>query len=182
MNSSYFVRSSVSVAIAVLLAGCATWNDMDRQEKGTAVGATGGAVVGAVVGGPVGAAVGAGVGGYAGHYETEPGGIAAKPNNTGRATTTSTGNNAVVTSGYSPDLVRSAQQSLNDKGYNVGAVDGQLGPATRTALTRFQQAQGLAQTGDLDSQTLSALGVSQYDNGGSTAAPSAYPPPNNPPR
>ena len=55
MNSSYFVRGSASVALAILLAGCATWNDMNRQEKGTAVGATGGAVVGAVVGGPVGA-------------------------------------------------------------------------------------------------------------------------------
>ena len=180
MNSSYFVRSSVSVAIAVLLAGCATWNDMDRQEKGTAVGATGGAVVGAVVGGPVGAAVGAGVGGYAGHYETEPGGIAAKPN-AGPANSASAGSNAVVT-GYSPDLVRAAQQSLNDKGYSVGTVDGQLGPATKTALSRFQQAQGLAQTGDLDSQTLAALGVSQYDNRGATAAPSASPPPNSPPR
>jgi len=128
----------------------------------------------------VGAAVGAGVGGYAGHYETEPGGIAAKPN-AGPANSASAGSNAVVT-GYSPDLVRAAQQSLNDKGYSVGTVDGQLGPATKTALSRFQQAQGLAQTGDLDSQTLAALGVSQYDNRGATAAPSASPPPNSPPR
>jgi hypothetical protein len=57
---------------AMLLSGCATWNEMDRNERGLAVGATGGAVVGGVLGGPLGAAVGAGVGGYAGHHETKP--------------------------------------------------------------------------------------------------------------
>lgn len=60
------------VSLAILLSGCATWNDMDRSERGLAVGATGGAVVGGVVGGPIGAAVGAGVGGYAGHHESRP--------------------------------------------------------------------------------------------------------------
>jgi len=55
--------------VALILSGCATWNDMDRSERGLAVGATGGAVVGGVLGGPVGAAIGAGVGGYAGHHE-----------------------------------------------------------------------------------------------------------------
>jgi len=33
MNASYFVHGSASFALAVLLAGCATWNDMNRQEK-----------------------------------------------------------------------------------------------------------------------------------------------------
>ena len=60
------------VVAAILLGGCATWNEMDRSERGLAVGATGGAVVGGVVGGPIGAAVGAGLGGYAGHHEVKP--------------------------------------------------------------------------------------------------------------
>src|SRR5438876_1186758 len=85
-----------------------------------ATGAVGGGVVGAVVGGPVGAAVGAGVGGYAGHYEAQPGGIA-QPNTSAPSTGGTTISN-------SSELVRSAQQSLNDKGYDVGPVDGQLGP------------------------------------------------------
>ena len=34
------------------------------------------------------------------------------------------------------------------------------GPGTHHAVVRFQQAQGLSQTGTLDAQTLSALGVS----------------------
>jgi osmotically inducible lipoprotein OsmB len=55
--------------VALMLGGCATWDGMDRSERGLAVGATGGAVVGGVLGGPLGAAIGAGVGGYAGHHE-----------------------------------------------------------------------------------------------------------------
>jgi osmotically inducible lipoprotein OsmB len=53
----------------LMLGGCATWDGMERSERGLAVGATGGAVVGGVLGGPLGAAIGAGVGGYAGHHE-----------------------------------------------------------------------------------------------------------------
>jgi hypothetical protein len=55
--------------LAALNSGCATWDGMERSEKGVAVGATGGAVVGAILGGPFGAAIGAGVGGYAGHHQ-----------------------------------------------------------------------------------------------------------------
>jgi phage tail tape-measure protein len=144
MKHAFRISSSAAIALAVALAGCSTWNSMDRQEKGTAVGAGGGAVVGAAVGGPIGAAVGAGVGGYAGHYETQPGGLASGPNAGAR---------------YGSDTVRSVQQALNDRGYNAGPVDGQMGPSTRDAITRFQQAQGLPQTGEPDSTTLSALGI-----------------------
>jgi phage tail tape-measure protein len=145
MTHAFRLLSSAAVTFAVLLGGCSTWNQMDRQEKGTAVGATGGAVVGAAVGGPVGAAVGAGVGGYAGHYETQPGGLAQSGGPAGAR--------------YGSDTVRSVQQTLNDMGYNAGPVDGQLGPSTRDALLRYQQAQGLPQTGEPDSRTLAALGI-----------------------
>jgi phage tail tape-measure protein len=147
MKNRYGTYAAAAVALAVL-GGCSTWHSMDRQEKGTAVGATGGAVVGAAVGGPVGAAVGAGVGGYAGHYETEPGGLAS-------------GTTGGARYGYNSDTMRSVQQTLNNMGYNAGPVDGQLGPNTRDALMRFQQAQGLPQTGEPDSQTLAALGIPQ---------------------
>jgi len=59
----------LALGLAALSGGCATWEGMERTEKGLAVGATGGAVVGGVIGGPFGAAVGAGIGGYAGHHE-----------------------------------------------------------------------------------------------------------------
>jgi hypothetical protein len=70
-----------------------------------------------------------------------------------------------------PTLVRSAQQALKQKGFDAGAVDGEMGPSTEAALRNFQQAQGLPQSGNLDPQTLSALGVDQ--DHGSTFAPSS---------
>jgi hypothetical protein len=141
MNASVIIRGATLVAVVVAAAGC---SNMDRQEKGTAIGATSGAVAGAVVGGPVGAAVGAGVGGYVGHEGTEAG------RGTARA--------GAPAGPHDPSVVRSVQQSLNQRGYSVD-VDGQWGPNTENAVRQFQQANGLPQTGDLNSQTLSALGV-----------------------
>ena len=60
-----------------------------------------------------------------------------------------------------PALVRSVQQALKDKGHDAGAIDGQMGPSTESALRSFQQAQGLPPSGTLDQQTLSALNVQQ---------------------
>ena len=142
MNANV-LRNAGAFAVVSLLAGCATWHDMDRSEKGTAVGATGGAIVGAVVGGPVGAAVGAGVGGYAGHYESD------KVTPSESATTPTTRSS----------LVLSAQWSLSDRGYDPGNTDGIWGPNTEAAVRDFQQAQGLPPTGTLDQNTLSALGI-----------------------
>jgi peptidoglycan hydrolase-like protein with peptidoglycan-binding domain len=62
---------------------------------------------------------------------------------------------------HNPQAVRSVQQALKQKGYDVGSVDGQMGPNTENALRQFQRAQGISQTGNLDQQTLSALGVEQ---------------------
>jgi hypothetical protein len=146
MKTSALASRALVLALVSGMAGCATWHGMDHQEKGTAVGATGGAVVGAAVGGPIGAAVGAGVGGYAGHHETKPGGIAAGPAGSTSASSAS-------------PTVRSAQEALNARGYNVGSADGVMGPSTETAVRDYQRAQGLAVTGSLDSATLGSLGV-----------------------
>jgi uncharacterized protein YcfJ len=142
-------RSITLTAAALALAtmsGCATWQGMERSEKGTAVGATSGAVVGAAVGGPVGAAIGAGVGGYVGHHQ-------ASDDSTPRVDAPS---NAPGDAAY----VRSVQQSLNQRGYDV-AVDGIWGPNTESALRNFQQANGFSQTGTLDGPTASALGIAR---------------------
>jgi phage tail tape-measure protein len=148
MKSSNIIVYASATSLIMLFAGCSTWGSMDSSEKGTAVGATGGAVVGAAVGGPVGAAVGAGVGGYAGHYE-------------GPVVASDTKSTSGGASGNESGVVRSAQEALNNKGYNVGAVDGVWGPNTESAVRQFQQAQGLQQSGRLDQQTLSALGISR---------------------
>ena len=59
----------------------------------------------------------------------------------------------------SQDEIRRIQQALEQKGFNVGRVDGRLGPKTRTALSRFQRMRRLQQTGIPDQQTLAALGI-----------------------
>jgi len=58
-----------------------------------------------------------------------------------------------------PDLVRDIQTDLNQKGYNVGQVDGVFGDSTQSALERFQRDQHLHATGQVDQQTLAALGI-----------------------
>jgi peptidoglycan hydrolase-like protein with peptidoglycan-binding domain len=58
-----------------------------------------------------------------------------------------------------PDVIRSAQQKLNDEGYKSGTVDGKMGPVTAGAVRRYQQDKGLKETGTLDESTLSHLDV-----------------------
>ncbi|MBI4639779.1 MAG: peptidoglycan-binding protein, partial [Candidatus Tectomicrobia bacterium] len=53
--------------------------------------------------------------------------------------------------------VMEAQAILRDLGFDPGPVDGKLGPKTKEALRRFQAAQGLPITGDLDGTTQKAL-------------------------
>ncbi len=57
--------------------------------------------------------------------------------------------------------VRQVQEALQKAGYDPGPIDGIMGPRTEQALSRFQQANGLSSSANLDAQTLSALGVSQ---------------------
>ena len=41
MKSFEIIRQASAIALVSVCAGCATWSEMDRSEKGTAVGATG---------------------------------------------------------------------------------------------------------------------------------------------
>ena len=63
--------------------------------------------------------------------------------------------------------VRQAQERLASEGFDPGSVDGRLGQQTQQGLMDFQQAKGLEPTGQLDPQTIAALGV---DTGSSAAA------------
>jgi peptidoglycan hydrolase-like protein with peptidoglycan-binding domain len=67
----------------------------------------------------------------------------------------------------SADTVRSAQQALKDHGFDPGEIDGKMGPRTEAALKQFQGSKGMQASGQLDSKTLAALGVS---GGGTTTA------------
>jgi|GEM_PF-3930015 len=52
------------------------------------------------------------------------------------------------------------QEALMRQGYYKGGVDGVSGPQTRAAIIEYQKAQGLPQTGRMDIQTLTRLGIS----------------------
>jgi len=58
------------------------------------------------------------------------------------------------------DLVLRAQQRLHDQGFYVrNNIDGRWGPATSGALRNFQQANGIAPSGQIDAPTRTALGL-----------------------
>jgi len=68
------------------------------------------------------------------------------------------------------DELRQAQQRLKDDGDYTGSVDGKMGPKTAEAIKKFQKSNGLPQTGHLDQQTASKLGISMS---GSSQPPSS---------
>lgn len=55
--------------------------------------------------------------------------------------------------------VSQVQAALARKGYYRGAIDGSVGPATRSALRRYQQNQGLDVTGRIDRSVIEALNL-----------------------
>lgn len=61
--------------------------------------------------------------------------------------------------------VAAAQDRLSRDGFYRGQIDGVLGPETRHAIVRFQTNHGLRINGELNSETLGALGLRQYANG-----------------
>jgi peptidoglycan hydrolase-like protein with peptidoglycan-binding domain len=58
-----------------------------------------------------------------------------------------------------PPFVREAQRALRDLGYHPGPIDGTFGPQTRTALVKYQVAEKLPVTGQLDAETMERLDV-----------------------
>ena len=80
---------------------------------------------------------------------------------------------AQVHAGYSADVVKQVQEKLSAAGHNVGAADGIIGPRTRQGLKAFQQAKGIEASGQLNQQTLAALGLEAGTATGATpgAAP-----------
>lgn len=55
--------------------------------------------------------------------------------------------------------VKKVQQSLVDKGFHPGNVDGLLGPRTRGAIREYQRSENLPVTGRLDAKTAGELGL-----------------------
>ncbi|HLI10776.1 MAG TPA: peptidoglycan-binding domain-containing protein [Alphaproteobacteria bacterium] len=61
-------------------------------------------------------------------------------------------------SGSQSDLVKRAQQALNEQGAHLN-VDGKMGPKTRESLKNFQEVHHIPATGKLDQKTRAALKV-----------------------
>jgi peptidoglycan hydrolase-like protein with peptidoglycan-binding domain len=74
---------------------------------------------------------------------------------------------------HDAEQVRKVQQQLSEKGHDVTA-DGVWGSQTEQALKDFQQAQGIEATGELNPQTLAALGIDEAQAAtGATGTPGA---------
>jgi len=158
MKTNQMIRCASAVAIALALSTAyAADNDTQARpitgkEKATAIGAGTGAVAGALVGGPVGAVVGGVAGGVIGHEGTDSHG---RVNTTDSRTSSDSRTQSTGMTGDS--AVQNAQNALNSQGYDAGPADGRMGPATRSAITKFQADHNLPQTGTLDGPTQNAL-------------------------
>src|SRR3989442_1559790 len=67
------------------------------------------------------------------------------------------------------------QQALKDKGHDPGAIDGRMGPKTRTALKDYQKAEGMKMTGRPDAGTMTKLGIDMKTGAAATSSPAASP-------
>jgi peptidoglycan hydrolase-like protein with peptidoglycan-binding domain len=63
--------------------------------------------------------------------------------------------------------ITKVQESLRDKGYYHGQVDGVVGPQTREAIRQYQKSENLPVSGRLDGETAGKLGVGPESVGGS---------------
>ena len=97
--------------------------------------------------------------------QTGPAVVQPQPNQLGQnqqATATSAAGPVNLTR----EQIQKAQTLLNEKGFNVGDVDGVLGPRTRRAVMAFQRQRGLEPSGQIDQQTATALGLSTASTSG----------------
>lgn len=67
--------------------------------------------------------------------------------------------------GSRSEEVRSIQQALKNRGYDVGGVDGIFGTKTQNAVIRFQRDNGLTPDGIAGPKTLRALGITGTNSG-----------------
>jgi peptidoglycan hydrolase-like protein with peptidoglycan-binding domain len=80
--------------------------------------------------------------------------------------------NTIEPSQLNTQEIRQIQMSLNKQGFSAGHVDGKWGPDTEKAVKDFQQQKQMQATGQLDQQTLQALGVNMTaQQGGQQNAP-----------
>ena len=59
------------------------------------------------------------------------------------------------------DGIRQVQLALQKRGFDPGPIDGIYGPLTKGGVSKFQDFYGIKATGEINNQTLYALGMTQ---------------------
>jgi hypothetical protein len=77
------------------------------------------------------------------------------------------GSASVTIDNLGPNEIREVQMVLIREGFSIES-DGRLGPRTRDALMQFQRRNGLEVTGQIDSRTITSLGVNINTGSGSS--------------
>ena len=62
--------------------------------------------------------------------------------------------------------IKKVQETLRDKGFDPGPIDGVMGSQTRKAIRQYQKSENLPVTGHIDADTAGKLGVGQESVGG----------------
>jgi peptidoglycan hydrolase-like protein with peptidoglycan-binding domain len=70
----------------------------------------------------------------------------------------------------STDFIKRVQEELKAQGFYAGPVNGDFGPYTQAALAQFQLSWPLPASGQLDVDTLLALGVARDADAGEASA------------
>jgi hypothetical protein len=73
---------------------------------------------------------------------------------------------------WTKEDIQKAQEALKSKGHDPGSIDGTMGPKTRQAISAFQKASGLKETGSLDAETANKLGIQKPTRSETSSQPS----------
>lgn len=80
-----------------------------------------------------------------------------------------------ISSVFANDVVRRAQETLAEKGFDPGPVDGIWGAKTKTGVMKFQESEGLLASGQLDEQTKNRLFASMSESAPAAAMHASAP-------
>ena len=80
---------------------------------------------------------------------------------------------SVQAASYSSATIKKVQQELNAAGYNCGTPDGVSGKKTVAAIKKYQKAQGLKQSGSINSTLLKSLGIEAEKSTSSSSSSSS---------
>jgi peptidoglycan hydrolase-like protein with peptidoglycan-binding domain len=157
--SQLFIASAAAVSFSVIAAGQQQDRQAQAQQPGTpSTGATASQQ-------QSGAAAGA----------TQPGASEKRDSAAGGATqqpSAAAGASQPMGQQHDQQTIRKVQEKLTEKGHKV-QVDGMMGPETQQALREFQKKEGIQESGQLDKQTLSALGVEETGAAAGAGAPAS---------